>query len=47
MKIATFLRKNGETPKLVVDFLLNRDAFRNKTMEIVKDSDEKKLQQQR
>ena len=37
MKIATFLRKNGETPKLVVDFPRSRDTFRNKTMEIVKD----------
>ena len=41
MKIVTFLKKNGETPKLVVDFLLERDTFRNKTMEIEKDFNEK------
>ena len=41
MKIATFLRKNVETPKLVVDFPLERDTFRNQIMEIVKDFDEK------
>ena len=46
MKIVT-LRKNGETAKRVVDFPLERDTFRNKIMEIVKDFDEKKLQQQR
>ena len=41
MKITTFLQKNGETPKRVVDFLLERDTFRNKIMEIVDDFDEK------
>ena len=29
MKIVTFLRKNGETPKRVVDFPLERDTFQN------------------
>ena len=37
MKIVTFLLKNGETPKRVVDFHWERDTFRNKIMEIVKD----------
>ena len=37
MKIVTFLRKNAETPKRVVDFPRERDTFRNKIMEIVKD----------
>ena len=37
MKIVTFLRKNGETPKLAVDFLRERDTFRNKKMKIVED----------
>ena len=37
MKIVTFLRKNGETPKRVVDFHLERHTFRNKIMEIVED----------
>ena len=46
MTIVTFPLKNGETPKLVVDFLLEGDTFRNKIMEIVKDFVEKKLQQQ-
>ena len=41
MKIVTFLRNNGETPKRVVDFPLERDTFRNKIMEIVEDFDEK------
>ena len=41
MKIVTFLRKNDYTPKWVVDFLLERDTFRNKIMEIVEDFDEK------
>ena len=41
MKIVTFLRKNGESPKRVVDFPRERDTFRNKIMEIVKDFDEK------
>ena len=40
MKIVTFLRKNGETAKRVVDFPRERDTFRNKIMEIVKDFDE-------
>ena len=40
MKIVTFLRKNDYTPKRVVDFPLERDTFRNKIMEIVKDFDE-------
>ena len=42
MKIVTFRRKNGETAKRVVDFPLERDTFRNKIMEIVKDFDEKR-----
>ena len=37
MKIDTFLLKNGETPKRVVDFPLERDTFRNKIMEIVEE----------
>ena len=41
MNIATYLRKNGDHPKRAVDFLLERDAFRNKIMEIVEDFDEK------
>ena len=42
MKIVTFLRKNGDPPpKRVVEFLLERDTFRNKIMEIVDDFDEK------
>ena len=41
MKIVTFLRKNGETAKLVVDFPMERDTFRNEIMEIVEDFDEK------
>ena len=41
MNIATYLRKNGDHPKRAVDFLLERDAFRNKIMEIVDDFDEK------
>ena len=40
MKIATFLRKNGETAKRVVDFPRERDTFRNTIMEIVEDFDE-------
>ena len=47
MKIATFHLKNRDLPRRVVDFLRERDTFRNKIMEIVKDFDEKKLQQQR
>ena len=41
MKIATFLRKNADLPKRVVDFPVERDTFRNKIMEIVEDFDEK------
>ena len=41
MKIVTFLRKSDYLPKLVVDFPLERDTFRNKIMEIVQDFDEK------
>ena len=41
MKIVTFLRKNGDTPKRVDDFHLERDTFRNKIMEIVEDFGEK------
>ena len=37
MKIVTFLRKSGDPPKRVVDFLLERDTFRNKIMEMVED----------
>ena len=40
MKIATFHRKNGETPKRVFDFPLESDTFRHKIMEIVEDFDE-------
>ena len=47
MNIATFLRKKGETPKLVVDLLRERDTFRKKIMEIVEDFHELELQQQR
>ena len=41
MKIVTFLRKNADLPKRVVDFPRERDTFRNKIMEIVEDFDEK------
>ena len=41
MTIVTFLRKNGETPKRVVDFHPERDTFPKQIMEIVKDFDEK------
>ena len=41
MKIVTFLMKNGDTAKRVVDFPLERYTFRNKIMEIVKNFDEK------
>ena len=34
----TFLRKNRQTAKRVVDFPRERDTFRNKIMEIVEDS---------
>ena len=40
MKIVTFLRKKRDPVKRVVDFPLERDTFRNKIMEIVKDFDE-------
>ena len=40
MNIVTFLRKNGDLPKRVVDFHLERDTFRNTIMEIVEDFDE-------
>ena len=35
------LRKNGDLPKRIVDFLREKDTFRNKIMEIVEDFDEK------
>ena len=41
IEIVTFLWKNGDLPKRVVDFLRERDTFRNKNMEIVEDFDEK------
>ena len=41
MDIVTFLRKNGDPAKRVVDFPLERDTFRNKIMELVEDFDEK------
>ena len=41
MKIVTFPMKNGDPPKRVLDFLRERDTFRNKIMEIVEDFDEK------
>ena len=41
MKMVTFLRKKRLPPKRVVDFLWERDTFRNKIMEIVEDFDEK------
>ena len=37
MKMNTFLRKNGDLPKRVVDFPRERDTLRNKIMEIVED----------
>ena len=40
MKIVTFLRKN-ETPQNGLLIFLGKDTFRNKTMEIVEDFDEK------
>ena len=40
MKIVTFLRKSGETPKWVVDFLMEK-SYSEKIMEIVEDFDEK------
>ena len=41
MKIVTFFGKTITSPKRVVDFPRERDTFRNKIMEIVKDFDEK------
>ena len=41
LKIVTFLLKNGYHPKRVVEFLRERETFRNKIMEIVEDFDEK------
>ena len=41
MKVVTFLRKNGDPAKRVVDFRRERDTFQNKIMEIVEDFDEK------
>ena len=41
------LGKTVRHSKLVVDFLRERDTFRNKIMETVEDFDEKKSQQQR
>ena len=35
MKIVAFLLKNDYLPKRVVDFLRERNTFRNKIMEIV------------
>ena len=46
MKIATLLRKNGETAIRVVDFHQERDTCRNKNMEIVEDFDEKSYNNQ-
>ena len=37
MHIVTFLRKNGDPAKRVVDFLSERDTFRTNIMEIVVD----------
>ena len=47
MNIDTFPQKNADPPKQVVDFPRERDTFRNKSIEIVGDFDEKKLQQKR
>ena len=41
MKIVAFLRKNGYSPKRVVAFHREKDTFRDKIMEIVKNFDEK------
>ena len=41
IKNITFPRENGDHPKRVVDFLRERDTFRNIIMEIVKDFREK------
>ena len=45
MKIVTFPLKNGETPKLVVEFF-GKKTHSEKFVEIVVDFIEKKLQQQ-
>ena len=47
IEFATFPLKNGDHPKLVVDFLREKHIPKNKTVEIVEDFDEKKQQQQR
>ena len=41
MKIVTFLREDGETPKRVVDFPRERDTFRNKIVALVEHFDGK------
>ena len=41
MNIVTFHLENGETPKLVVDFLLEKTHSENKIMESVEDFVEK------
>ena len=41
VKIVTFLRKDGDLPKRVVDFHRERDTFRQEIIEIVEDFDEK------
>ena len=41
MNFVTFLRKNRDPAKRVVDFHQERDTFRNTIMEIVEDVDEK------
>ena len=43
MKIDTFLLKNADPAKRVVDFHLERDTFRNKLMDIAEDFYEKKV----
>ena len=45
-ELSLFFGKNGDLPKRVVDLPRERDTFRNKIMEIVEDSDDKKFQQQ-
>ena len=47
MKIATFLVKNGNLPKLVADFLWERDTFRKQNHGNRRGFRRKKLQQQR
>ena len=46
MKIA-ISSENGETPKLVVGFLFEKDTFRKKIMDIVQDFTEPSTTQQR